>query len=96
MEDIIKDGAVQEAVPSIPEQMVSFRMLSDRSIMEVRSEKANVTVAEISGYDLQIKYNMQYINSVEDIENLLEGMKMLFRKMLISQIMDNKKQLEGI
>ncbi len=91
MEDLIKDGHIAP----VPEQTVTFKMLSDRSIMEVRSEAANVSVAEISGYGLQVKFNMQYINSVDDIENLLEGMKTLFRKMILQQIMENKKQLEG-
>lgn len=97
MEELIKNGAAsEETVPQVPEQKVTFRMLSDRSIMDVRSEIANVSVFEISGYDLQVKFAMQYINSVDDIENLLEGIKMLFRKTLLQQIMENKKQLEGL
>lgn len=95
MEELIKDGvALKEALSKVPEQTVTFKLLSDRSVMEVRSEVANVSVAEISGYDLQVKFNMQYINSVDDIENLLEGMKMLFRKMLLTQIMENKGKLD--
>ena len=94
MEELIKDGAIQEGVAPVPEPTVTFKMLSDRSILDVRSEIVNVSVAEISGYDLQIKFNMQYINSTEDIENLLEGFKVLFRQQLLEQILKNKKNPE--
>lgn len=98
MEDLIKDGKMPEEASSlseVPEPTVSFRMTSDRGIYEVRSKEADAALVEISGYDLQMIFNMQYLNSMEDIENALDGLKTLFRELIMEQIMERKKTLEN-
>ena len=98
MEELIVNGKVlKEAVigpASVPEATVTFKTITERGIYEVRSEKVDQPIFEISGYGLKVNFNMQYLNSLEDIENCLEGIKELFRDIILEQLIENKKRLE--
>lgn len=96
MEELMKDGDPLKDLDKVNEPTVQFRLVSDRSVYEVRSEAVNAALVEISGYDLQMNFNMQYLNSTSDIEDALEGLKDLFRDVIMEQVMANKARLEGL
>lgn len=73
------------------EPEVVFNTLSDRRILAVQTEETHETIMEISGYDLQIKFNRDKLKSIEDIESLLEGLKSLFKQMVMEDLLDNKE-----
>ena len=55
-------------LPTVDEPTVEFKLNSDRSVYRVTNQELNEPLVEITGYDLQINFNMQYLRSVEDIE----------------------------
>ena len=73
------------------EPTITFDLLSDKRVISVVSEEAEKTLVEISGYDLEIKFNMEYINSVEDVEQAVAGIGDLFRDLIMESLLDNKQ-----
>lgn len=82
-ENIIKD-----------EPTVEFKSISDRVVRAVINEDINQTLVEISGYDLMINFNMEYINSVEDVEAAIDGLGDLFRRIIMDKLLEHKKLKE--
>ena len=76
----------------VNEPMVHFRLISDRIIREVINADINQPLVRISGYDLQFDFNMQYLKSVEDVEAASNGIAQLFRDMLMSKLLEGRKQ----
>lgn len=76
------------------EPQVYFNALSDLRIFGVKSEDDGEMIFEIAGYDLQIKFNRDKVKSVEEIEGVLEGIKDVFRKLIIEDLLskDNDKE----
>lgn len=76
----------------INEPRVEFKSISDRTIFKIVNDSINENLVEISGYDLQINFNMEYINSVEDVEAAVEGIGNLFRQIIMDKLLEHKKQ----
>lgn len=76
----------------IEEPTVRFRVNSDRIVREVINADNNQILVHISGYDLQINFNMQFLKSVEDVEAACNGIAQLFRDMIMSQLLDNNNK----
>ena len=74
------------------EPEVVFKTLSDRMIYGVQIEDTNETIFEISGYDLQIKFNRDKLNNVADIENMLDGIKDLFRELVLKDLLKTNEE----
>ena len=74
------------------EPEVVFKTLSDRMIYGVQIEDTNETIFEISGYDLQIKFNRDKLNNVADIENMLDGIKDLFRELVLKNLLKTNEE----
>ena len=74
------------------EPEVVFKTLSDRMICGVQIEDTNETIFEISGYDLQIKFNRDKLNNVADIENMLDGIKDLFRELVLKDLLKTNEE----
>lgn len=92
-EDIIKGGkAVGQPLEAVHESIVEFKMLSDRTVYQVLSERNKEVMVEISGYDLQIKFNLEHINSVQDIEAATGGLTQLFREIITEQLLKHKQK----
>lgn len=72
------------------EPEVIFNAISDQRIFGVRSEEDDEMIFEISGYDLQIRFNRDKINSLEDVEGVLEGIKDMFRRLIMADLLDYK------
>lgn len=70
------------------EPEVAFNTLSDRRIWAVQTEDTHETIMEISGYDLQIKFNRDKLTSIEDIEGMLDGLKNLFRQVVMENLLE--------
>lgn len=85
----------QEGVYSkVNEPTVHFKLITDRIIREVNNPEINQTLIRISGYDLQIDYNLQYLKSVEDIEPACNGIAQLFREDIMRVLLERNKQSE--
>ncbi len=76
----------------IDEPIVKFRVNSDRIVREVINEEINQVLVHISGYDLQINFNMQFLKSVEDVEAACNGLSQLFRDMIMEKLLEGNKQ----
>lgn len=86
MEDIkITADQLKPKITNEPE--VVFNMISDKRVFGVKSEETGDSIFEITGYDLQIKFNRDVINTLEDTENLLEGIKDLFRQLIVADLL---------
>lgn len=84
----------EETVQTVDEPRVEFKMISDRSVCKIVNEDINQTLVEISGYDLQINFNMEYLNSIEDVEAAVTGIGNLFRDAIMEKLLEHKKQNE--
>lgn len=68
------------------EPEVVFNSQSDRRFFSVKSEDGKETMMEISGYDLDVRFNRNVIKTIQDIESLLDGIKDLFRKIIMEDL----------
>lgn len=83
---------MEETLPQVHEPIVEFKLISDRSVYNVVNEEINKTLVEISGYDLQINFNMKYLNSIQDVEAAVNGIGSLFRDIIMEKLLEHKKQ----
>jgi hypothetical protein len=83
---------MEEIIRTEDEPTVEFKMIADRTVCSIMNDKINQTLVEISGYDLMINFNMEYINSVEDVEAAVSGVADLFRKEIMDNLLEHKKQ----
>lgn len=74
------------------EPEVVFNTLSDLRIFGVKDEETNESLFEMVGYDLQIKFNRDKLKSIDDVETLLDGIKDLFRKMIMEDLLDTNNE----
>ena len=65
------------------EPEVVFNTISDRRILAVQ------TIMEISGYDLQINFNRDKLQNIADIESMLDGLKDLFRRVVMQDLLES-------
>lgn len=90
MEQEEKEGVYSK----VNEPTVHFKLITDRIIREINNPEINQTLIRISGYDLQIDYNLQYLKSVEDIEAACNGIAQLFREDIMRVLLKRNKQSE--
>ena len=76
----------------IDEPIVKFRLNSDRIVREVIKPEINQTLVHISGYDLQINFNMQFIKSVDYVEAACGGLAQLFGDLIMENLLGNNKK----
>lgn len=81
-------------LPKVDEPTVKFRLVSDRDVMNIVNDDIKETLVEISGYDLQINFNMQYLKSVEDINAARNGIADLFQQLIMEKLLEYRKQKE--
>lgn len=67
------------------EGIYKFRAIADLTSFQVRDEQTRRVMMVISGYGLSIKFNMEELRSTDKVEQLLNGLKDMFRKMIIEQ-----------
>ena len=78
----------QAAINMGLEPEVVFNTLSDLTILSVQTEDTHESLMEISGYDLNVKFNRDKIKDLADMENLLDGIKDLFRKIIMKDLLE--------
>ncbi|MBR6130869.1 MAG: hypothetical protein IKQ20_03335 [Bacteroidales bacterium] len=74
-------------VEMVDEPKVVFKLMSDRDVFKVTNEELGQTLVEISGYDLQINFNMDFIKSMEDVEAAIDGMSQIWRKIIMARLL---------
>lgn len=72
------------------ESIVLFRSQTDYTICQIVDERTGRAFAYIGGYALNIKFNMQELNSVAKVEQCLEGIKKLFRSFIVEQAIESR------
>ncbi|MDD6104101.1 MAG: hypothetical protein PUB73_05795 [Bacteroidales bacterium] len=86
-------GKNENPLPQMEDEpKVQFKYLSDRDVFLIKNEEIDQPLAEISGYDLQINFNMEFIKSMEDVEAVIQGMGELWRKIILSQLLQSKNE----
>ena len=71
---------------------VTFKQFLDRKVYAVKISGENKTLVEISGYDLKIGFNFEFINSTEDVELAVQGISDMFRHMILEKLLEYQKQ----
>lgn len=83
------------SAPPVPEATTTFKVITDHQVIRIVNEKRpEIVLAEISGYDLTLAFNMEYINSLEDVEAVAEGFRQLARETVTDILLNNKHQSE--
>lgn len=90
----MEEQKTDETYSNIEEPIVKFKINSDRIVREIINPDINQTLVHISGYDLQINFNMQYLKSLEDIDAACRGISQLFRDMIMDKLLEINKQTE--
>ena len=78
----------QDTREQIPET-ITFRT-ADRRAYGALGYDGNELMAVISGYDLEIKFNMRLINSLSDAEACADALAQVFYEALMEQLIQAK------
>ena len=72
------------------EGILLFRSDIDYTICQIVDERTGRPFAYIGGYALNIKFNMEELNTIAKVEQCLEGIKKLFRSFIVEQAIESK------
>jgi len=75
------------------QEIVSFKK-DDRTVYGVLNYDGNEMMAVISGYDINIAFNMRLINSLADAENCANSMADVFYELLMEQLIAQKPDIK--
>lgn len=78
-------------LPAVDEPTVEFKYISDRVAFTIKNPEINKVLVEISGYDLQVNFNMEYINNIDDVEAAVTGISDLFRQIIMDKLLEYKQ-----
>lgn len=84
---MIQENKTQEQIP----ETITFRT-EDRMRYGALGYDGNELMAVISGYDLEIKFNMRLINSLADAEACANALADVFYELLMEQLIENKRE----
>lgn len=79
----------QHTTQQVPET-ITFRT-ADRMTYGALGYDGNELMAVISGYDLEIRFNMRLINSLADAEACADALAQVFYDTLIEQLINEKR-----
>lgn len=83
---LVDENGVPEAyLDSITTGVLMFRERQDYSIVQIADKRNGKILAYIGGYALQVRFNMSELNTMEKIEQCLEGLKKYFRHQIMHQ-----------
>ena len=80
----------KETTEQVPET-ITFRT-ADRMTYGALGYDGNELMAVISGYDLEIKFNMRLINSLADAEACADALAQVFYEALMEQLIQEKSE----
>lgn len=92
--DDVSIGAVAPSIKKsntdieINEGIVQFREISDKTIYEICDKDTGKTLGYISGYALDMSFKTNELNSTAKIEQFLNGLKSLFRNLLMENLLN--------
>ena len=90
---LVDENGVPEAyLDSITTGVIMFRERQDYDIMQIIDERTNLPLMYIGGYALQMNFNMERLNSMEKIEQCLNGLTKLFRKSIMDYALKHRQQ----
>ena len=84
----MEEQKIEGTYSHIDEPVVQFKANSDRIVREVINADTKQVLVHISGYDLQINFNMQYLKSIEDVEAACDGIAQLFRGAIMDKLLE--------
>ena len=82
-----QDNTSKEPIP----ETITFRT-ADRMRYGALGYDGNELMAVISGYDLEIKFNMRLINSLADAEACANALADVFYEPLMEQLIQEKRE----
>lgn len=71
---------------------VEFDVYKDRQYISIMDATGKIPLAEISGYDLSVKFNMKDIHSIEEAEEACDAMSVALFRMMFSQLLEFSNQ----
>lgn len=81
-----------QTVP-VKEAEVKFKVISDRDIYKVvSSQNRDLTLIEITGYDVRINFNMEHLRSLEDVNAAGEAIGIMFRDIILEKLLEYKQK----
>ncbi len=86
-----EEKVLDAELPEVDEPTVEFKYRTDRIAFTVKNEEINQILVEISGYDLQINFNMEYINNISDVEAAVSGISDMFRNLIMNKLLEYKQ-----
>lgn len=72
--------------------ILQFREGADLTMLQIVDKDTKSILGYISGYALDINFNMGELNSMQRIEAFLEGIKTAFRKVIYDKAFENKSK----
>lgn len=84
-------GLPESYLDSVTTGVMMFRELEDYDRCQITDEKTGKVLALISGYALQINFNMSELDTLERIEQCLQGIVKLFRHKIMTQALGGGK-----
>lgn len=91
---IDENGMPESYIDSITTGVMMFRDREDYDICQISDEKTGKVLAYIGGYALQFNFNMAELNTMERIEQCLQGLVKLFRHQIMNQNLRNNPPQE--
>lgn len=73
------------------EPIVQFRSISDVVALQVKNPEIEEPLAEISGYDLRVSFNLKYLKSLQDVEAASAAIGDLFKQMMLEELLGDGK-----
>lgn len=78
-------GLPESYLDSANKGIMMFRDFEDYDVCQIIDEKTGKVLAYIGGYALQFSFNMNELNTLERIEQCLQGITKLFRHKIMNQ-----------
>jgi hypothetical protein len=76
------------------EEIVSFKR-DERMMYGVLDYEGSELMAAVTGYDLQVSFNMRLIHSISDAENCANALTDIFYRALMEKLLASQKQEKG-
>lgn len=68
---------------------IEFEFVDDKDIYLIKDIDGR-TLCEITGYGVQIKFNLDNLNTPSDIDLAVDGIGQLFREIITEQLLSSK------
>ncbi|MGN1089925.1 MAG: hypothetical protein ACI4Q6_05940 [Huintestinicola sp.] len=82
------DGKLEAYLDSVNTGVLMFKERQDYDVCQITDERSGKVLAYIGGYALEFNFNMSELNSMERIEQCLQGLMKLFRHKIMNQPID--------